>query len=57
MSEDLPEPLTPVITVSTLSGKVTSMPLRLFIRAPFNCIDWFHLRLDVGVSIFSAPVR
>ena len=31
---DLPDPLTPVMTVSWLSGIVTSMFLRLFCSAP-----------------------
>src|SRR5438132_14061824 len=33
-SDDLPEPLGPVTTVNFPSGRSTSMPLRLFWRAP-----------------------
>ncbi len=33
-SEDLPEPLTPLTTVRALCGMSTSMPLRLWVRAP-----------------------
>src|SRR6266513_886130 len=33
-SDDLPEPLGPVMTVNFPSGRSTSMPLRLFWRAP-----------------------
>ena len=33
-SEDFPEPLTPVTTVITDSGNLTSIPFRLFSRAP-----------------------
>src|SRR5213076_3283612 len=33
-SDDLPEPLGPVTTVNLPNGRSTSMPLRLFWRAP-----------------------
>ena len=56
-SVDFPEPLTPVTAVSTLSGKLTSMPFKLFWRAPTTLIAWFHDRLEVGISMVSLPVR
>ena len=54
---DFPEPDTPVTQLNTLSGNFTSMPRRLFIRAPFSSMALFHLRLDLGVSITSRPVK
>ena len=54
---DFPEPETPVTQLNTLSGNFTSMPRRLFIRAPFSSMALFHLRLDLGVSITSRPVK
>src|SRR5436309_8387250 len=33
-SEDLPDPLTPVTIISFPTGRVTSMSLRLWVRAP-----------------------
>src|SRR5688500_13899111 len=37
-SDDLPEPLTPVITISDRGGSVTSTFLRLCVRAPRTAI-------------------
>src|SRR6516164_4841877 len=37
--EDFPEPLGPVTTVNLPSGRSTSMPLRLFWRAPRTSIQ------------------
>src|SRR4051812_32479912 len=48
-SELLPDPLTPLTTVSALCGISTSMPLRLWVRAPrrmmWSCIRFSQLRL------------
>ncbi|CUP67526.1 Uncharacterised protein [Segatella copri] len=57
MSELLPEPDTPVTQVNTLSGILTSMPRRLFIRAPLISIYWFQARWLVGAFISSLWVR
>ena len=54
---DLPEPDTPVTTVKTLRGKSTSMPLRLFSRAPLMVILRFHFLREVGSSMRSRPRR
>ena len=57
ISDDLPEPLTPVTTVSTFSGIFTSIPRRLFILAPFTSMARFHWRRDEGVAMRSVPFR
>ena len=56
-NELLPEPLTPVTTVITFSGKVTSMFLRLLRRAPLTVMALFQGRRKGGVSICSSPVK
>ena len=48
---DFPDPETPVITVITLSGKLTSIPFKLFILQPFNVMEVFHARRDDGMAI------
>ena len=52
-----PEPLTPVTTVITFNGKRTSIPFRLFSRAPFTSMKLFHGRWEGGKSIVSSPNR
>src|SRR5438445_12161189 len=57
-SVDLPEPLPPVTAVSTPSGILTSMLLRLFARAPLMIRSPFiDGRRPFGVGIDFAPVR
>ena len=56
ISDDLPEPLTPVTTVMTLSGMVAFTPRRLFMRAPLIFMLMFHLRLPCGSGIDSSPL-
>ncbi|MGH2168232.1 hypothetical protein ACQ1Z1_14235, partial [Enterococcus faecalis] len=56
-SVDFPLPLTPVTAVSTPSGNLTSIFLRLFSRAPFIIIESRHLRLEAGTGMESRPVR
>ena len=56
ISEDLPEPLTPVTTVITFRGIVTLTPRRLFILAPRIFMHIFHLRLPLGSGMDSFPV-
>ena len=57
-SVDLPDPLTPVTAVSTPSGILTSMFLRLFARAPLMIRSPFiDGRRPFGVGIDFAPVR
>ena len=56
-SDDLPEPLTPVTTVSTLRGMVTLMFFRLFSRQPLNVMALFHFLLLVGTGIIISPDR
>ena len=53
ISDDFPDPLTPVITVIVLSGIVTSIFFRLFSLAPIILIELFHFLRLVGISIFS----
>src|SRR5690606_18552658 len=50
-SEDLPEPLTPVMTMSRLAGSVTSMFLRLCVRAPRTTIG-----LRAGLSAWTVSL-
>ena len=55
-SELLPEPDTPVIQVNVPSGIFTSMPFRLFSRAPFISRKLpFPVRRFSGSSIFFTP--
>ena len=57
-SVDFPEPLTPVTAVSTPSGIVTSMFLRLFARAPRMTSSPFSAgRRVFGVGISRVPTR
>jgi hypothetical protein len=51
MSDDLPDPHTPVTTVMTLRGILTVTFLRLFSRAPTTSMAWFHVRRDLGMAI------
>src|SRR5882762_5368162 len=57
-SVDLPEPETPVTTVSRPSGSVMSTSLRLLALAPRICIALpLGLRRFSGTSILAAPLR
>jgi hypothetical protein len=49
--DDLPDPLTPVMTISRLCGSVTSMFLRLCVRAPRTTIG-----LRVGLSAWTVSL-
>src|SRR5690606_17075277 len=51
-SEDLPEPLRPVMTIRLSRGSLTSMPLRLCSRAPRTTIS----RLRLGLSVVFDPI-
>ena len=54
---DLPEPLTPMTAVMTLSGKRTSMFLRLFSQASQTSMYCFQGRLTGSMEIFFLPSR
>ena len=54
---DLPEPLTPVMTVIVLRGKRTVRFLRLFCEAPFIIMELALLRRRVGTGMCILPVR
>ena len=49
-SEDFPDPLTPVTMISLPTGSVTSMFLRLCVRAPRTTIFWASAAPTTGVS-------
>src|SRR5215208_3512813 len=49
-SEDFPDPLTPVTIISLPTGSVTSMFLRLWVRAPRTTIFWASAAPAMGVS-------
>ncbi len=55
MSEDFPEPLTPVTTVSASSGMSTLTFWRLFSVAPFNFIYLVGFLLSAGICIVFSP--
>src|SRR3954470_10665776 len=50
-SEDLPDPLSPVITVSVLRGISTLMFFRLCWRAPRTVMFLMAMRLDVADAV------
>ena len=53
ISDDFPEPLTPVTTVNTFKGNKALTPRRLFMRAPVSSICLFQARRVSGTFIFS----
>ena len=52
-----PLPETPVITVNTSSGKVTSIFCKLFSRAPFMSIKFLKSLRFLGTVISKSPFR
>src|SRR5690625_5486731 len=58
MSDDLPEPETPVTQINVPSGRRSGSPLRLCPVAPVRTISWpLPVRRSLGTAILRAPVK